>query len=141
MIGKYFTKQVDSSRRPLNSKQRAALLFSLLGRDGFESLTPYLTDQEIVKLRKAMKSIKDRVDVDDDVSVLESLQKYGEAINVWPEKRIPASNPGYTKGYFETHSQYQEPEPPSTPEKGLDGMGMNAADIARVLSMWLSDDK
>ena len=139
MNGKYFTKQVDSSRRPLNSKQRAALLFSLLGRDGFESLTPYLTDQEIVKLRKAMKSIKDRVDVDDDVSVLESLQKYGEAINVWPEKSAP--NPGYSKGYFETHSQYQAPEPVSTPEKGLDGMGMNAADIARVLSMWLSDDK
>lgn len=139
MNGNYFTKQVDSSRRPLNSKQRAALLFSLLGRDGFESLTPYLTDQEVVKLRKAMKSIKDRVDVEDDVSVLESLQKYGEAINVWPQKR--ALNPGYTKGYFETHSQYQEPEPEGTPEKGLDSMGLNAADIARVLSMWLSDDK
>ncbi len=139
MNGNYFTKQVDSSRRPLNSKQRAALLFSLLGRDGFESLTPYLTDQEIVKLRKAMKSIKDRVDVEDDVSVLESLQKYGEAINVWPQKSAP--NPGYTKGYFETHSQYQAPEPVSAPEKGLDNMGLNAADIARVLSMWLSDDK
>lgn len=58
---------------------------------------------------------------------------------MWPQKSAP--NPGYTKGYFETHSQYQEPEPVSTPEKGLDSMGLNAADIARVLSMWLSDDK
>ncbi|MEE0133905.1 MAG: hypothetical protein U0I22_08935 [Treponema sp.] len=137
MNGNYFTKQIDSSRRPLNSKQRAALLFSLLGRDGFESLTPYLTDQEIVKLRKAMKSIKDRIDVEDDVSVLESLQKYGEAINAWPQKSLP--NQGYTKGYFESYSQYQEPE--ASGDKGLEGMGVNAADIARVLSMWLSDDK
>ena len=137
MNGNYFTKQIDSSRRPLNSKQRAALLFSLLGRDGFESLTPYLTDQEIVKLRKAMKSIKDRIDVEDDVSVLESLQKYGEAINAWPQKSRP--NQGYTKGYFESYSQYQEPE--ASGDKGREGMGVNAADIARVLSMWLSDDK
>jgi hypothetical protein len=71
--------------------------------------------------------------------VLESLQKYGEAINAWPQKSVP--NPGYTKGYFETHSQYQAPELASTPDKGLDSMGINAADIARVLSMWLSDDK
>ena len=137
MNGNYFTKQIDSSRRPLTSKQRAALLFSLLGRDGFESLTPYLTDQEIVKLRKAMKSIKDRIDVEDDVSVLESLQKYGEAINAWPQKNL--ENQGYTKGYFESYSEYQEPE--ASGNKGLEGMGVNAADIARVLSMWLSDDK
>lgn len=137
MNGNYFTKQIDSSRRPLTSKQRAALLFSLLGRDGFESLTPYLTDQEIVKLRKAMKSIKDRIDVEDDVSVLESLQKYGEAINAWPQKNL--ENQGYTKGYFETYNQYQEPV--ASGDKGLEGMGVNAADIARVLSMWLSDDK
>ena len=138
MNNNYFTKQIDTSRRPLTSKQRAALLFSLLGRDGFESLTPYLTDQEIVKLRKAMKSIKDRIDVEDDVSVLESLDKYGEAIGVWPQKSLP--NQGYTKGYFENYNQYQSPVTPSG-DKGLDGMGVNAADIARVLSLWLSDDK
>lgn len=138
MNGNYFTKQIDSSRRPLTSKQRAALLFSLLGRDGFESLTPYLTDQEIIKLRKAMKSIKERIDVEDDVSVLESLQKYGEAINAWPSK--PLANQGYAKGYFETHGQYQEPDD-SGANDGLQNMGLNSQDIARVLSMWLSDDK
>ena len=138
MNNNYFTKQIDTSRRPLTSKQRAALLFSLLGRDGFESLTPYLTDQEVVKLRKAMKSIKDRIDVDEDVSVLESLEKYGEAIGILPKQN--SVHQGYTKGYFENHNQYQAPAAPSG-EKGLDGMGINAADIARVLSLWLSDDK
>ena len=139
MNRKYFTKQIDSSKKPLTSKQRAALLFSLLGRDGFERLTPYLTDQEVIKLNKAMKSIKDHIDVEDDVSVLESLEKYGEAINVWPSQS--PGNQGYTKGYFESHNQYQELEVPNGGNNGGDSLGVNAQDIARILSMWLSDDK
>ena len=61
-------------------------------------LTPYLSEKEIQLLRKSMKSIRNRVDVEEDVSVLESLRKYGEAINLWPEKQLPDT--GYTKGYF-----------------------------------------
>lgn len=135
MNGNNFTKQVDYSRKPLTGKQRAALLFSLLGRDGFEKLTPYLTDKEVQQLRKAMKSIKDRVSVEEDVDVLESLQKYGLATNLWPNE-VP-SDTGYIKGYFETHGQYQEP----SNEKTVDAMGLKSEDIARVLSMWLQDDK
>ena len=135
MNDNYFTKQVDTSRKPLTGRQRAALLFSLLGRDGFESLTPYLSDKEIQLLRKSMKSIKNRVDVEEDVSVLESLRKYGEAINLWPEKQLP--DIGYTKGYFETHSQYQPP----VQEEDAVPSGIKSEDIARVLSMWLSEDK
>jgi len=135
MNDNYFTKQVDATRKPLTGRQRAALLFSLLGRDGFESLTPYLSDKEIQLLRKSMKSIKNRIDVEEDVSVLESLRKYGEATNLWPEKQHPDS--GYTKGYFETHSQYQPPVQENTPA----AMGIKSEDIARVLSMWLQDDE
>lgn len=136
MNGNNFTKQVDYSRKPLTGKQRAALLFSLLGRDGFEKLTPYLTDKEVQQLRKAMKSIKDRINVTEDIDVLESLQRYGLATNLWPEKPMIADT-GYVKGYFETHSQYQEP----LSEKNLDTMGLKSEDIARVLSMWLQDDQ
>ena len=95
----------------------------------------YLSDKEIQLLRKSMKSIRNRVDVEEDVSVLESLRKYGEAINLWPEKQLP--DPGYTKGYFETHSQYQ---PPVQEERAVPS-GIKSEDIARVLSMWLSEDK
>lgn len=133
MNGNHFTKQIDFSRRPLTGKQRAALLFSLLGRDGFESLIPHLTDKEIQQLRKAMKSIKDRISVEDDVDVLESLQRYGLATNLWPDNPLPQQR--YEKGYFETHGQYQ---PPVQEDKGND---MKAEDIARVLSMWLRDEK
>lgn len=135
MSGNYFTKPVVSSRKPLSSKQRAALLFSLLGQDGFNSLTAYLSDREITQLRKAMKSIKDRIDVEDDIEVLESLQKYGEAVNAWPSKQSSAA--GYRAKNFDNYGQYQEP----VPEKGLSSMGLNAEDVARVLSMWLQDDK
>lgn len=135
MSGNYFTKQVVSSKKPLSSKQRAALLFSLLGQEGFNSLTSYLSDKEVTQLRKAMKSIKDRVDVEDDIEVLESLQKYGEAVNAWPSKQYAAA--GYRNEGFEKFAYYQEP----APEKGLSSMGLNAEDVARVLSMWLQDDK
>lgn len=136
MSDNYFTKQVDASRKPLTGRQRAALLFSLLGQDGFESLTPYLSDKEIHLLQKSMKSIKNRVNLEDDVEVLESLRKYGEAINVWPDKQLNVPQ-GYTKGYFETHSQYQPPVQENAP----DAMGLKSEDIARVLSMWLGEDK
>lgn len=137
MNDNYFTKQVDATKKPLTARQRAALLFSLLGRDGFESLTPYFSDKEIQLLRKSLKSIKNRVDVEEDVSVLESLRKYGEAIDLWPDSSLSSPVQGYTKGYFETHGQYQPPAQENAPA----AMGLKSEDVARVLSMWLQDDK
>ncbi|MCH5288567.1 MAG: hypothetical protein J1E32_01470 [Treponema sp.] len=76
MANDSFQMVTENFRRPLSGKEKAAILLGELGGSA-ESVFEYLSDAEVKKLRKAMRSLGKKVNWADETAVLAETNKWG----------------------------------------------------------------
>lgn len=124
-----FVKQVR-----LSGKEKAAIL---LGELGFttETLVKHFSDSELKKIKKGFASLRGQYNVNLENSVLEEACAFGISRNILaPDTIIRAQrNAEETAARYAVSSKINGAG--VLPENGL-----NAKDLANVLSMWLKEE-
>ena len=124
-----FVRQVK-----LSGKEKAAVLLGELGLDA-EHITHYFSDSELKKIRKGFASLGGAYNVSLENSVLEEACAYGISRNMLPPDAIVVAE----RNAREAASRYEVSRKINGPEV-LSDNGLNAQDLAKVLSMWLKED-
>lgn len=124
-----FVRQVK-----LSGKEKAAVLLWELGFAA-ENLTHYFSDSELKKIRKGFASLGGAYNVSLENSVLEETCAYGISRNMLPPDAIVVAE----RNAREAASRYEVSRKINGPEV-LSDNGLNAQDLAKVLSMWLKED-
>lgn len=76
MANEPFQMVTQQYRRPLSGKEKAAILLGELGGSA-EGIFEHLTDAEVKKLRKAMRSLGKKVNWTDETDVLAEANEWG----------------------------------------------------------------
>ena len=118
----------------LSGKEKAAIL---LGELGFttETLCRYFSDSELKKINKGFASLGGQYNVNLENSVLEETCAYGISRNLLPPDAIARAQ----HNAEEMASKYAASAKISDASL-LSGNGLNAHDLANVLSMWLKEE-
>ena len=110
------------TRTTISGKQKAALLCTMLGSPVANTLLPYMSETERNILRKVVKKFSKTTEkkgrnIADDIIVLEEVMRFGKAYNILPKN-------------VKKH------------DKNLaSNINANASDVAKILSLWLSEGK
>ncbi|MBQ0039589.1 MAG: hypothetical protein KBS64_04110 [Treponema sp.] len=124
-----FVKQVR-----LTGKEKAAVLLGELGYSG-DHLLKYFSDEDLKKIRKGFASLGGHYNASLENTVLEEACAYGISRNVLAPDTIVRAQ----RNAEETAARYAA----SAKINGagvLPENGLNAKDLANVLSMWLKEE-
>lgn len=125
-----FIKQVGG----LTGKEKAAVLLGELGFTA-DMLHDFFSDDELKKIRKGFASIKGQYDVNVESSVLQETVAYGISRNIVAPDAIYMAE----QNAIEANAKYMASAKASRAGI-LPQNGINAQDLANVLSMWLKEE-
>ena len=117
-----------TDKRILTGKEKAAMLMGELS--GYTSaVIPYLTTSELRILRKQIKRLGKKVELNREIKMLEEVNKFGQS------RRICAPKPSLfnKEKYAEEHENKKSRD-------YLHGLFKNPDAVANVLSVWLKED-
>ncbi|MBQ7157866.1 MAG: hypothetical protein IJS09_00365 [Treponema sp.] len=124
-----FQMVTNDYRRPLSGKEKAAILMGELGGSA-ESVFEYLSDSELKKLRKSMRSLGKRVNWQDETAVLQETNDWG--------LRKGLANPIHTDAEIAAFIKTSEKAEKESEIRNM--MRKNPDAIAQALSAWLKED-
>ncbi len=117
-----------TDKRPLTGKEKAALLMGELS--GYTSeIIPLLTTKELRELRKTLKKLGNKVELNREIKMLEETNKYGLS------RRLIFARPSL----FNKEKYAQEHETKKSRDY-LHGLFKNPNAVANVISVWLKED-
>lgn len=130
MANESFQMVTERYRRPLSGKEKAAILLGELGGSA-ESIFEHLTDAEVKKLRKAMRSLGKKVNWADETDVLAEANEWGVRKGIAKPVRSDAEIAAFVK----TAERKEK-------ENEFRNMFLQNPDaIANALGAWLKEDK
>ena len=117
-----------TDKRILTGKEKAAMLLGELS--GYtKDVIPFLTTREIKELRKTLKKMGKKVELNREIQMLEEANKYGLS------RRITMARPSL----FNKEKYAQEHENKKSRDY-LHGLFKNPDAVANVISVWLKED-
>lgn len=121
----FFSK--TTNKRPLSGAQKAALLLYLMRTDNTEQVMARLSTDEIRRINDNLSVLSSRIDIYDDIAVLEEFQRFCVASSLMSKDDMVLRPDDYVvKGAAQLLKKQS--------------MEMDSKEVARVIGTWLQDE-
>lgn len=113
----------------LTGKEKAAILFSVLGGNATEGMLRYFSLKELRSIRKSLKRLKGYSSAN-EIRTLEEANKFGFSRKILQISPAVLNKDEYAKLHENDESR-----------RRLKNFAKNADAVANVISVWLKEDK